>query len=274
MCLGELNKVLGYLLTTGRILCATRIETGKPDLLRSYQSDHPTAENYACQIWEAASATAAAPMYFKSVKFASSGEHWCDGSIRRNSPINEALAEVARVPEWQGREIGCLLSLGTGLARSRPVSSSLASFVKGALKMLTDAEDTAKAFAASSVGRELTRSNRYFRFNVPHGMEELQIDEWKASGRMKALTTDYLSHADNGDAVWRCANTLLSPDENCKSGGSSSGPANPKEPEKLRPAPSTAEPQANKTVSHTPCSLHTLSEAHSVRGEASQVLLA
>ena len=258
------------MLTTNRILCATRIETSKADILRSYKSIHPTAENYSCQIWEAASATAAAPMYFKSVKFASSGEHWCDGALRRNNPINEALAEIARVPEWEGKEIGCLVSLGTGVARRRPVSSSLLGLVKGAFKMLTDAEDTAKAFAASSVGRELTRSNRYFRFNVPHGMEDLQMDEWKATDRMAALTTEYLSHADNGDADSRCADALLSPDENCKSGGQ--GPVKPKGPELSRVG-STAEPQANPAVPHAACSLHSLSEANGVRGEASQVLL-
>jgi hypothetical protein len=154
-------------------------------------------------------------MYFKSVKFASSGERWCDGAIRRNNPINEALAELAREPEWQNRKIGCLLSLGTGLARSRSVSSNLASFLKGALKMLTDAEDTAKVFSASAFGRELVHTCRYFRFNVPHGMEDLQLDEWKATERMKAMTTEYLSHADNGDSIWRCAKALLYPDENC-----------------------------------------------------------
>lgn len=44
------------------------------DVLRNYQSLHPTEENYDCQIWEAASATAAAPMYFRRVKFEKSGE--------------------------------------------------------------------------------------------------------------------------------------------------------------------------------------------------------
>ncbi|EAQ84418.1 hypothetical protein CHGG_08432 [Chaetomium globosum CBS 148.51] len=196
------------------ILCATRVETGKADVLRNYKSGHPTAENYSCRIWEAASATAAAPMYFKSVKFASGGERWCDGAIRRNNPIDEALAELAREPEWRNREIGCILSLGTGLARSRSVSSNLASFLKGALKMLTDAEDTAKVFSASALGRQLAQTCRYYRFNVPHGMEDLQLDEWKATERMKALTTEYLSHADNGDAILSCAKSLLYPDEN------------------------------------------------------------
>ena len=194
------------------------METGKADVLRNYESAHPTAENYACGVWEAASATAAAPMYFKSVQFASGGERWCDGAIRRNNPINEALAELLREPQWRDRSIGCLLSLGTGLARARSISSNLAGFLKGAVKMLTDAEDTAKVFSASVLGRELALTGRYFRFNVPHGMEDLQLDEWKATGRMKALATEYLSHADNGDSILSCAQSLLYPDENCKSG--------------------------------------------------------
>jgi hypothetical protein len=153
-------------------------------------------------------------MYFKSVKFSTTGERWCDGGLRRNNPINEALAELSRETEWESKTIGCILSLGTGVARSRSISSNLASFLKGSIKIMTDAEDTAKIFAASTVGMDLTRTHRYFRFNVPHGMEDLQLDEWKETERMKALTTEYLSHAGSGDLVLRCAKSLLYPDEN------------------------------------------------------------
>lgn len=197
------------------MLCATRVATAKSDVLRTHESLHPTAENYQCRIWEAASATAAAPMYFKSVKFIATGEKWCDGGLRRNNPINEALAEVSREECWKDKEIGCLLSLGTGAARSNAISSSLASFIKGSLKIMTDAEDIAKVFAASAVGMHLARTHRYFRFNVPHGMEDFQLDEWREPERMRALTTEYLSHVGSGDLVERCAQSLLYPDENC-----------------------------------------------------------
>jgi hypothetical protein len=196
------------------ILCATRIATSKADVFRNYESHHPTSENYTCRIWEAASATAAAPMFFRGVKFQATNEAWCDGGLRRNNPINEALAEISREPEWQVRQIGCILSLGTGIARSTAISSNLASFLKGSIKIMTDAEDTAKVFAASAVGSDLARTHRYFRFNVPQGMEDLQLDEWKATERMRALTTEYLSHASIGDAIQICAKTLAFPDEN------------------------------------------------------------
>jgi hypothetical protein len=88
--------------------------------------------------------------------------------------------------------------------------------MKGAIKMLTDAEDIAKVFSSSRLGRELAHTGRYFRFNVPHGMGDMQLDEWKATERMKAMTTEYLSHADNGDLVLSCSKSLLYPDENCR----------------------------------------------------------
>jgi patatin-like phospholipase/acyl hydrolase len=88
-------------------LCVTRTKSSQADLLRSFESLDATQENYDCTIWEAASATAA-PMYFKRVKFEKHGEKWSDGGIRRNNPINEALAETQRVDDLKHREIGCL----------------------------------------------------------------------------------------------------------------------------------------------------------------------
>lgn len=195
------------------MLCVTRSKINKPDVLRNYESDHPTAENYTCTIWEAASATAAAPLFFKPVTFKDTGEVWCDGGMRRNDPINEALAELPREVHWRGRKIGCVLSIGTGVKSSEPLSSSLSSVLKAAVAIMTDSDDTAKVFASSELGVELSRTNRYFRFSVPQGMQDLSMDEWKKIERMRALTTDYLGHAGNGDLVARCAKSLLDPDE-------------------------------------------------------------
>lgn len=82
---------------------------------------------------------------------------------------------------------------------------------------MTDSEDIAKVFAATDVGIELGRTNRYFRFNVPQGMQDLQLDEWKETEKMRALATEYLSHPVSGGQVTRCALSLLYPDENCQS---------------------------------------------------------
>jgi predicted acylesterase/phospholipase RssA len=199
------------------MLCVTRSEISKPDVLRNYESLHPSAENYNCKIWEATSATAAAPIYFKGVQFGEKGEKWCDGGLRRNNPINEALAELARERDWKDKKIGCILSIGTGVAKISSVSSNLAGILKGALEIMTDSDDTARIFASSERGLELFRAHRYFRFSVPQGMQHLELDDWKETEKMSALTTDYLAHAANGDMLERCAKSLLDTDENCES---------------------------------------------------------
>lgn len=198
------------------MLCVTRCEISKPDVLRSYESLDPTAENYKCTIWEAASATAAAPMYFRSVQLSETGEKWCDGGLRRNNPINEALSELSREGNWKDKNVGCVLSLGTGIAKSGHVSSNLAGVLKGAVTIMTDCDDIARVFTSSKLGIELSRTHRYFRFSVPQGMQDLRLDEWKETEKMRALTTDYLGHLGNGDLITRCAKSLLDPDENCE----------------------------------------------------------
>jgi patatin-like phospholipase/acyl hydrolase len=199
------------------MVCATRKAISKPDNLRSFKTTAATEENYDCTIWEATSATTAAPFYFKSVKFTGNGEEWCDGGLKRNNPILEVMAELKREKSFKDRKVGCVLSLGTGAPKIGKVSSNIIGFLKGAVEMMTNSEDIADDFAASDEGKTLASTNRYFRFNVPQGMEDLKLDESdaKAMEKMNALTTNYLRQVGSGNEVERCAKSLLSPDENC-----------------------------------------------------------
>ena len=186
-----------------------------PDVLRNFESEHPTQASYKCTIWEAASATAAAPLFFRAVKFQAGGEIWRDGGLQRNNPINVALQQLELETEWKGKHIGCVLSLGTGAPKIQEISDNLAKFLKGSVDMMTNSEDIADAFAASKIGQDLVSSRRYFRFSVTQGMEDLRMDEYKETERMRALTDRYLSKVGNGNEVERCAKSLLLPDQNC-----------------------------------------------------------
>lgn len=197
------------------MVCVTRSKTSKPDVLRNYESEHSTQANYKCTIWEAASATAAAPLFFKAVTFKAGGETWCDGGLHRNNPINVALAELGLETDWRDKPIGCVLSLGTGAPKINEVSGNLAKFLKGSVDIMTDSEKIADEFAISKVGQDLADSRGYFRFSVAQGMEVLQMDEFKETEAMKSLTNLYLSKIGNGKEVERCAKSLLWPDQNC-----------------------------------------------------------
>jgi len=197
-----------------RMLCVTRGTSSQRNFLRSYKTQHRTQENYDCAIWEAASATAAAPFFFKKVKLLTSGEEFWDGGLRRNNPVNEAVTEVAREGEkaWSGRTLGCLVSIGTGCVDSAKVSSSLSGLAKSVLKMLSDSEDTARAFRESQTGQLLASEDRYYRFNVPQGLQSLDMDECRATEKMKDFTTAYMDHPEIGNQVEKCARLLFDPD--------------------------------------------------------------
>ena len=76
-------------------------------------------------------------------------------------------------------------------------------------------EGIADEFPTSELGKELAESQRYFRFSVPQGLQELEMDEWKETEKMRALTTEYLRKVGTGQEVKRCAESLLRPDEIC-----------------------------------------------------------
>ena len=194
------------------MVCVTRKVTGKADVLRTWETTHPTEENYDCVLWEAASATAAAPIYFKSVKFHKQGEKWCDGGLRRNNPIREIVAEAGREKSLKAKKIGCLLSVGTGVPKISSVSENLALFLRGSVDMMMNSEEVADEFLTEELGKELNESHRYFRFNVPQGMQDLEMDECNETEKMRGLTAAYLRKVGNGNEVERCAQSLLTPD--------------------------------------------------------------
>ena len=82
------------------------------------------------------------------------------------------------------------------------------------MAIMTDSEDTADEFATSRLGKDLANTKRYFRFSVPQGLQDLEMDECKAIERMNALTTEYLRKVGSGNEVQRCAESLLHPDAN------------------------------------------------------------
>lgn len=134
--------------------------------------------------------------------------------MRRNNPINEALAETIRESEWKEKKVGCIVSLGTGVPQMKAVSANIATFLLQSVKIMTDAENTAREFAASKDGLDLSKSRRYFRFSVPYGMSEIELEDYKETEKMSAWTINYLRSAGSGDQIESCARSLLRPDEN------------------------------------------------------------
>ncbi|KAG8528968.1 uncharacterized protein KY384_006657 [Bacidia gigantensis] len=191
-------------------VCASNQVTSQYELIRNYVSNAADQENYDCTVWEAGSATAAAPMYFDSVTFARSRTEFTDGGLNINCPVNELVNEATRI--WPAKEIGCLVSLGTGWTQPSEIPKRLDKFLIGSVKMLTNAEKLVETFTKHPIGRELLKSNRFFRFNVEQGMDQFELDDWKELPRLSELTKFYLGRSEKAMAVERCAAVLIDPD--------------------------------------------------------------
>ena len=89
-------------------------------LIRSYRANDTFVlpNGYSWPVAEAARATSAAATYFLPLEIKWEGQSFYfedAGMFNVNNPSYKAWEEIKKIPEFEGREIGCFLSLGTGL---------------------------------------------------------------------------------------------------------------------------------------------------------------
>ncbi len=193
------------------MVCVTRKKTSGAEVLRNYETHAADQGDYDCTILEAGSATAAAPLFFEEVTFQPCGITFVDGALKRNNPINELVRETNSIRAWHGREIGCIVSLGTGWTDPSEVPARLDKFLRKCVELATNSDDIADQFAKSPFGKELSNTSRYFRFSVQQGMSALQMDDWKQTDLMDGLTNEYLGKPLTSPLIERCTESLLHP---------------------------------------------------------------
>ena len=175
--------------------------------MRSYRS--PNGDGLECAIWQAARATSAAPTYFDPIQFGSPPGKYCDGGLRNNNPINQAFWETHAI--WgTDADIQCIVSIGTG----SPSVTSIGIFghqIAGAcIKIANETEQTATDFYRNYKD-QYPMNQSYFRFNVPHGLEEIQLDEWQHIGLIDACTRTYVNEPLISESLEKCAAALRLP---------------------------------------------------------------
>ena len=196
--------------------------SGQAVLMRTYNTK--TANAFNAKIWEAARATSAAPTFFEPVLIDSG--RYGDGGTGWNNPSIEAIAEVHKI--WPNRPIGCLLSIGTGLekaiqlgdAESPPYSwifgklAPKASFKIEVLRYCVDSLTSCETIhqdVCSKFPERIKVEENYFRFNVPQGLSEIGLEEWKKIGDVIDLTEKYMEQGDIEKRKLTVADLLLNP---------------------------------------------------------------
>ncbi|KAF2711519.1 FabD/lysophospholipase-like protein [Pleomassaria siparia CBS 279.74] len=178
----------------GFVLTSLKNALGLPRILSTYDPNDRTT-----RIWEALRATSAAPTFFEEMQFGTPKVTYLDGGVGFNNPCAEV--DYAAKALWEGRSIGVIVSVGTGL-QSIPSVKKMASWLPFGLGTDISIASALAGMATSTqrVDNELKRmyyntSTAYFRFDVDRGLANVSLEQWMKEDEMVALTEQYMRDA-------------------------------------------------------------------------------
>lgn len=160
------------------------------------------------KIWQALRATSAAPTFFEEMSFGVPRITYIDGGLGYNSPCVEIDAQAKSI--WEGRAIGCVVSIGTGLQTIPNIQKTgwLALddlSIAGAIVQM--------ATSTTRVDNEMQRMYRdteteYYRWDVDIGLGDISLEQWMREDEMASATQRYMEDPDQSIRKTKLANTL------------------------------------------------------------------
>ncbi|KAH8746289.1 acyl transferase/acyl hydrolase/lysophospholipase [Hyaloscypha finlandica] len=183
-------------------VCATAYETQNIVHFRDYPRADLGVPNKVTII-DVACATSAATSYFDAVVI--NGRTYRDGGFGANNPVNEVWHEAREVwvkddydDEVQlDKILKCFIFIRSGAPTTEGMKESVKGFVDTWGNIVTH--------------RNLTKTDgrqRYFRFNVDQGLQEVGLEEYKKTPLVEAATEEYMESPDRENLQALCANNL------------------------------------------------------------------
>jgi len=176
---------------------------GMPAILRSYDSRKETSPEFDCTIWEAGRATSATGLAFKPIQIGQSV--FIDEGAGQYNPAPFALDEAC-VNEWPGRDVGVIVSIGTG---KRPSGSDqnqhlwyegfMGDFAEARRRLIAKiegCEETHQYMVREGLSKRGANIENYYRFNVEIGVGEFGMNEWNRLADISTGTRRYLGKSE------------------------------------------------------------------------------
>ncbi|KAI9888492.1 MAG: hypothetical protein M1814_006883 [Vezdaea aestivalis] len=175
-------------------VCATSKENADTVHFTSYPSSRWPSDLYnTTRIWEAARATSAASSFFDPIKIGKFKEEFVDGAVGANNPAAQLWNEATDT--WRDEKlehnVKCFVSIGTGVPSLAPYGSNLLEIAQTLKNIATETEKTAETFHRAH--SDLDHDNRYFRFNVTHGLENVVLEDATQKNVIMAATRRYVA---------------------------------------------------------------------------------
>jgi hypothetical protein len=98
----------------------------------------------------------------------------------------------------------------------KPLSSTksqLHQILKVLTEITTDADSKARAFRQTKQEKKLSQEDKYFRYSVPQGLQDVDLGDFEKIPLMEALTIPYTQDMD--DSIESCAKSLVNPQKSC-----------------------------------------------------------
>ncbi|EHK97870.1 putative Calcium-independent phospholipase A2-gamma [Glarea lozoyensis 74030] len=169
-------------------------------VLRSYDSRKEPSPEFDCKIWEAGRATSATGLAFKPIQIGQSV--FIDEGAGHFNPTPVALDEAC-VNEWPGRDVGLVVSIGTGKRPSGSDQNShlwyegfLGDFAEARRRLIAKiegCEETHQYMVREGLGKRGVNVENYYRLNVEIGVGEFGMNEWNRLADISTNTRRYLS---------------------------------------------------------------------------------
>lgn len=179
------------------------VKGGRPAILRSYDSRKEPPPEFDCSIWQAGRATSATGLAFKPIQIGQSV--FIDEGAGQFNPAPVALDEAC-VNEWPGREVGVLVSIGTG---KRPHGTDqnqhlwyegfMGDFAEARRRLISKiegCEETHQHMVREGLAKRGVNIENYYRFNVEIGVGEFGMNEWNRLADISTGTRRYLGKSE------------------------------------------------------------------------------
>jgi predicted acylesterase/phospholipase RssA len=205
------RKCLPYVMSPNSdrnsFVCTIDRDTKDMVRLRSYSlPDWPDIPATICQ---AGLATSAATTFFDPVSI--DDRTFADGGFGANNPVDEVEGEASNIWGSDGKDlkelVKCFISIGTGNPGKKAFENGMIRFLsQTVVQIATETEATEKKFIERWAKH--FDKNRYFRFNVDQGLQDIGLDEYNKKGAIKAATEGYLTHLAQRYHVRDCIQNL------------------------------------------------------------------
>lgn len=164
-------------------------------------------------------ATTASPGEFTQIKIGPMSVPYVSAGLGFSNPAKEALDEADRI--WHVSNIGCMVSIGTGVmppARLESYWESMSFLNFLSLENIARVPELLTTFFRAAtdcerVHEELLRDARllnlkYFRFNVDDGLQDVGRNDASKLDKTKSATTIYLGRREVLNSLVFCASRI------------------------------------------------------------------